>query len=98
MLIKNLEWRLNMKNCNAKIAEAAYYIWEAQGCPSGMDEIHWAMAVEQLSKSCKKSSSCAMKKASAKKVAAKKPAAKKAVAKKIAAPKVAVAKAISIKK
>ncbi len=80
-----------MKTCNNKIAEAAYYIWEAQGKPYGMDEIHWAMACEQLSKSCGKSSS------SAKKSASRKAPAKKAVAKKIAAPKVA-AKASSIKK
>lgn len=56
-----------MKNCDNKIAEAAYYIWQSQGCPSGMESVHWNMAVEQLSKCCSKSCSTS-KKAPAKKV------------------------------
>ena len=44
------------------IREAAYYIWQNAGCPSGQDAQHWAMAVEQLSScSCKKSSSSSKK-------------------------------------
>ncbi len=39
------------------IREAAYYIWQNSGCPSGQDEQIWAMAIEQLSNNCK-SSSC----------------------------------------
>ena len=42
------------------IREAAYYIWQNAGCPNGQDEYFWSMAVEQLSKCCKKSS-CAKK-------------------------------------
>ena len=42
------------------IREAAYYIWQNAGCPNGQDEYFWSMAVEQLSKSCNKSS-CAKK-------------------------------------
>ncbi len=41
------------------IKEAAYYLWQNAGCPSGQDEKFWSMAVEQLSScskpSCKKS-------------------------------------------
>ncbi len=67
------------------IREAAYYIWQNAGCPNGQDEYFWSMAVEQLSKCCKKSS-CAKKSVSkpaskssnVKKVAAVKPCAKKA--------------------
>lgn len=47
------------------IREAAYYIWQNAGCPSGQDAQHWAMAVEQLSScSCKKSSSSSKKSSS----------------------------------
>lgn len=49
----------NNYNENA-IREAAYYIWQNAGCPSGMESQHWAMAIEQLynknSKSCNSSS------------------------------------------
>ncbi len=47
------------------IREAAYYIWQNAGCPSGQDAQHWAMAVEQLSScSSKKTSSSSSKKSS----------------------------------
>ncbi len=59
------------------IREAAYYIWQNAGCPSGQEAQHWAMAIEQLSGSCSKkcssssskksSSSCASKSSSSKK-------------------------------
>ena len=49
------------------IREAAYYIWQNSGCPSGQDEQIWAMAIEQLSNNCN-SSSC---KSSAKKTASR---------------------------
>ena len=65
----------NNYNENA-IREAAYYIWQNAGCPSGMESQHWAMAIEQLysnknsgssskkcsSSSCKKTSSASSKK------------------------------------
>ena len=49
-----------MANNEQAIREAAYYIWQNAGCPSGQDEYFWSMAVEQLSKKCTKSS-CAKK-------------------------------------
>ena len=40
-----------MSNCNENcIREAAYYLWQNAGCPSGQDEKFWSMAVEQISK------------------------------------------------
>lgn len=67
-----------MVNNEQAIREAAYYIWQNAGCPSGQDEYFWSMAVEQLSKKCnksscaKKSTSSCVKKSSAKKSSAKK--------------------------
>ncbi len=59
------------------IKEAAYYLWQNAGCPSGQDEKFWSMAVEQLS-SCSKSSkkscckkTCASSSSSSKKTASK---------------------------
>ncbi len=64
-----------MSNCNENcIREAAYYLWQNAGCPSGQDEKFWSMAVEQISKCSKKASckkTCASSSTSAKKVAAK---------------------------
>jgi hypothetical protein len=31
-----------------EIAVAAYYIWLKQGCPEGLGEVHWQLAMEQL--------------------------------------------------
>jgi Protein of unknown function (DUF4058)/Protein of unknown function (DUF2934) len=31
-----------------RIAIAAYYLWQQEGCPHGRDQEHWNMAVEQL--------------------------------------------------
>ena len=39
-----------MVNNEQAIREAAYYIWQNAGCPSGQDEYFWSMAVEQLSR------------------------------------------------
>ena len=72
-----------MANNEQAIREAAYYIWQNAGCPSGQDEYFWSMAVEQLSKKCSKSScakksssvkvaSCAKKASTAKKTTTKK--------------------------
>ena len=47
------------------IREAAYYIWQNAGCPSGQEAQHWAMANEQLSGSCSKKCSSSSKKSSA---------------------------------
>ena len=48
-----------VKCCNENaIREAAYFIWQNSGCPSGQDEQIWAMAVEQLSKNSNKNSCC----------------------------------------
>lgn len=66
-----------MANLNENaIREAAYYIWQNAGCPSGRDEQFWAMAIEQLStpkaktqcksSSCEKTTKAAPKKASKK--------------------------------
>ena len=65
----------NNENC---IREAAYYLWQNAGCPSGQDEKFWSMAVEQIS-SCSKSTakkscckkSCASSSSSVKKTASK---------------------------
>ena len=60
-----------VNNCNENaIREAAYYMWQNAGCPSGRDQEFWALAVEQLSScscksSSKKSSSCSKKSTSA---------------------------------
>ena len=70
----------NNENC---IREAAYYLWQNAGCPSGQDEKFWSMAVEQLSscsKSSKKSSckkTCASSSSSSKKTASKSTSKKK---------------------
>lgn len=68
-----------MANNEQAIREAAYYIWQNAGCPSGQDEYFWSMAVEQLSGKCcksscakKSSSSCAKKASATKKSTAKK--------------------------
>lgn len=69
---------INMSNNENCIREAAYYLWQNAGCPSGQDEKFWSMAVEQIS-SCSKSSakkscckkSCASSSSSAKKTASK---------------------------
>ena len=71
---------VTMKNNEQAIREAAYYIWQNAGCPSGQDEYFWSMAVEQLSKknnckvSCAKKSSSSAKKTTS---AAKKSTSKK---------------------
>ncbi len=71
-----------MVNNEQAIREAAYYIWQNAGCPSGQDEYFWSMAVEQISKNCNKSS-CAKKSSSSKTSScAKKPCAKKSSVKK----------------
>jgi len=31
-----------------EIALAAYYLWQAEGCPQGRDQEHWFQAIEQL--------------------------------------------------
>ncbi len=75
-----------VKCCNENaIREAAYFIWQNSGCPSGQDEQIWAMAVEQLSNSnknscCKsttKKTSSSCKKASASSSKSKTSSAKK---------------------
>lgn len=63
------------------IRTAAYYLWEQQGRPEGLDFEHWVKAKEMAAKTVKK----APKKAAAKK--AKKTAAKKATTKKPATKK-----------
>ena len=54
-----------MSNCNENyIKEAAYYLWQNAGCPSGQDEKFWSMALEQYANcSCSTSSkkSCCKK-------------------------------------
>jgi hypothetical protein len=30
------------------IARAAYYLWQAEGCPNGRDREHWSRAIDQL--------------------------------------------------
>jgi len=75
-----------MSNLNENaIREAAYYIWQNAGCPSGKDEQFWAMAIEQLSSTkapCKSSSKCSCSKTASSKAASSKTAAKKTVSKK----------------
>ncbi len=63
------------------IREAAYFLWQNAGCPSGQDEKFWSMAVEQFSSCSKKSCSAKKPSCSAKKPASKtvsKPASKPA--------------------
>jgi len=74
---------VNNSNENA-IREAAYFIWQNAGCPTGRDQEFWAMAVEQFNscnskssskKSCsssKKSTSATCKSALAKKTSSSK--------------------------
>jgi len=69
----------------AQIAEAAFYIWEAEGYPEGQSQSHWFKAIEVLKKATPKKKA-APKKAAAPKAAPKakapaKPRAKKAAAK-----------------
>lgn len=46
-----------MSNCNENyVREAAYYLWQNAGCPSGQDEKFWSMALEQLGACSQKSS------------------------------------------
>ena len=69
-----------MSNCNENyIKEAAYYLWQNAGCPSGQDEKFWSMALEQYSsyscsstskKSCCKKS-CSSSSSSSKKTTSK---------------------------
>lgn len=66
-----------VKYNDAAIREAAYYIWQNSGCPQGQDSLHWAMALEQLSKASKPSKSCSCK-SSCKSSSAKKSAETKA--------------------
>lgn len=71
-----------MANLNENaIREAAYYIWQNSGCPSGRDEQFWAMAIEQLSSSTKSSCKSSAKRSCVKKEPTK-TAAKKTVSKK----------------
>ena len=65
-----------MSNNENYIREAAYFLWQNAGCPSGQDEKFWSMAVEQLSSCSKKSCSAKKPSCASKKPAAKKPAAK----------------------
>ena len=74
---------VNNSNENA-IREAAYFIWQNAGCPSGRDQEFWAMAVEQFnccnSKSSSKMSCSSSKKsttATCKSTTAKKTSSKK---------------------
>ncbi len=46
------------ENC---IKEAAYYLWQNAGCPSGQDEKFWSMAIEQLSSGSKSKCNCTKK-------------------------------------
>jgi hypothetical protein len=61
------------------IKEAAYFIWQNSGCPSGQDEQIWWMAVEQLN-GCTSSKSCASKVVNTKTAAVKKKVAPKKAA------------------
>ncbi|WP_420858551.1 DUF2934 domain-containing protein [Marivivens marinus] len=68
-----------------QIAEAAYHIWMAEGCPAGRDQDHWLAAEAQLTTT----KPAPKKRAAAKKAAPKateakapaKPRARKAAAK-----------------
>lgn len=81
------------KCCEKSIQEAAYYLWQNSGCPTGQDEYFWALASEQCGKtSCSSKKSCstsAAKKSTTttKKAAPKATAASKAPVKKTATKK-----------
>ena len=71
-----------MSNCNENyIREAAYYLWQNAGCPSGQDEKFWSMAIEQFANcSCSKSTakkSCCKKSCASSSTSAKKSTATK---------------------
>ena len=72
-----------MSNLNENaIREAAYYIWQNAGCPSGQDDYFWSKAIEQLSCTktkapCKSSTKCSGTKKEPTKTAAKKTVSKK---------------------
>ena len=71
-----------MSNLNENaIREAAYYIWQNSGCPSGRDEQFWSMAIEQLSATTKAPCKSSAKRSCVKKEPAK-TATKKTVSKK----------------
>ena len=57
------------------IKEAAYYLWQNAGCPSGQDDKFWSMALEQYSScSCSSTSkkSCCKKSCSSSSSSSKK--------------------------
>jgi hypothetical protein len=33
-----------MVNHEQRVREAAYFLWQAEGCPDGRAQMHWAMA------------------------------------------------------
>jgi hypothetical protein len=43
-----LNWPMEMRLTHRHIADAAYFIWQEQGCPDGQAEEHWRMALERL--------------------------------------------------
>lgn len=53
-----------MSKCENSIKEAAYYLWQNSGCPSGQDDYFWALATKELSSKCTKSCSSGAKKVS----------------------------------
>jgi sRNA-binding protein len=69
------------KYTTEQIQEAAYYIWQNEGCPMGMEEAHWLKAVNQLNSTkttTAKKATTKRKTATKKATTAKKTTAKKA--------------------
>lgn len=92
--LKLLLWRIKMKNLNENaIREAAYYIWQNNGCPSGTSLQDWNLAIQQLTSANKNSSLLKTASSMLKNTSSAKKSTSKTSASKIAAPKKISAKA-----
>ncbi len=79
-----------MSKCSEKsIQEAAYYLWQNNGCPAGQDEYFWSLALTEVSNcdSSKKASTSSNTKSSTTKKASASTASKTTTAKKASASK-----------
>lgn len=55
------------KSCENSIREAAYYLWQNAGSPSGQEDYFWTLAVEQYGNCSKKAKASTSSKSSTKK-------------------------------
>ncbi|MBI3407325.1 MAG: DUF4058 family protein [Planctomycetes bacterium] len=45
---RRINYQYAPAHLHGRIATAAYYLWQQEGCPHGRDKSHWSTAVEQL--------------------------------------------------